>query len=333
MTGVAGRVGLLSLLLLLPCAHAGQAPDAELQWQGRRLAVEFSDSIDSAARSELLAWIRSIATSLGQVYGRWPRDQQQITVTPASFAGDDPIPWAEVHRGEVDRVEFFVAPDATASRLARAWTGYHELAHLLIPYRGWGDAWFSEGLASYYQNLMQARAGVLTEQAMWQHLYDGFQRGLAEQEFDGSTLQSVSDNMRQDGGFMRVYWSGAWYFLAADTRLRLQSRGEQTLDGALEKLNRCCADLTLSVPEMVDRLDALNRVVLFRPLYDELAASTGVPAFDALFASLGIRVASGRVTLQAVGPGAEIRRQMTAPRPPVAALPSITLSEREPGAG
>ena len=90
-----------------------------------------------------------------------------------------------MRRGEVDRVEFFVTAEASAERLRQAWTGYHELAHLLIPYRGWGDAWFSEGLASYYQNLMQARAGVLSENEMWQRLYDGFRRGLAEREFDG----------------------------------------------------------------------------------------------------------------------------------------------------
>ena len=94
-------------------------------------------------------------------------------MTPAPAAGSDPIPWAQVHRSEVDRVEFLTSPGATYADLKRAWTGYHELAHLLIPYRGWGDSWFSEGLATYYQNVLQARAGVLDEQQMWQKLYEG----------------------------------------------------------------------------------------------------------------------------------------------------------------
>ena len=85
------------------------------------------------------------------------------------------------------------------------------------------------------------------------------------------------------------------------------------MDGALEKLNRCCADEAMSVPDMVDRLDALNRVVLFRPLYEELVDSTRVPPFEPIFASLGITVEEGRVTLQTVGPGSEIRRQMVSP--------------------
>jgi hypothetical protein len=320
---VAGlRLWLLALCLAVwPHTRAGAAHDALLEWQGRQLAVDFSDEIGDAARAELLQWIEFVAGSLGQVYGRWPRELQHIAIAPASSPGDDPIPWAEVRRGEVDRVEFFVAAGASAERLRQAWTGYHELAHLLIPYRGWGDAWFSEGLASYYQNLMQARAGVLTENEMWQRLYDGFRRGLAEREFDGRPLRSVSDNLRRDGGYMRVYWSGAWYFLAADTRLRLQSRGHQTLDGALERLNRCCAERSMSVPEMVDRLDELNRLVLFRPLYDELVESTRIPPFATLFASLGIALEDGRVTLQSVGPGAAIRRQMVYAAPGVDARP------------
>ena len=89
-------------------------------------------------------------------------------------------------------VEFFTATQATTDSLQRAWTGYHELAHLLIPYQGWGGAWFSEGLASYYQNILQARVGILTEQQMWQKLYEGFQRGRGDAKglFDGCARQA-----------------------------------------------------------------------------------------------------------------------------------------------
>jgi predicted metalloprotease with PDZ domain len=118
--------------------------------------------------------------------------------------------------------------------------------------------------------------------------------------------------MREDGGFMRVYWSGAWYFLAADARLRLQSGGKLSLDQALERLNQCCAEDRLSVPEMVARLDEVNRVELFRSLYDEVAASTTVPPFADIFASLGIDIIDGQVRLQENGPGARVRRAIAA---------------------
>lgn len=280
------------------------------QRDGRQLQLLLSNRFDPAMQANLVEWAQYIAQALHQVYGHWPRRQWQISAAPASASASDPIPWAQVHRDKVDRVEFFTSANASSEELQRAWTGYHELAHLLIPYQGWGDAWFSEGLASYYQNILQARSGLLSEQQMWQKLYDGFQRGLAETQFSKQPLQVVSDNMRTNGGYMRVYWSGAWYFLAADTRLRLQSGGRRTLDDALLKLNVCCADQKLSVPQIVDQLDQLNRVVLFNTLYEEVASSMEVPAFQGIFASIGIDIINGKVQLQQEGPGARLRQQI-----------------------
>ncbi|MEZ5501444.1 MAG: hypothetical protein R3E50_01865 [Halioglobus sp.] len=286
-----------------------------LQDRGRELHLSISSEFTAAEQAHITAWIDFVAASLLQVYGHWPREQWQITIVPASAAGDDPIPWAQVHRGTLDNVELFVSPQATLEELKQDWTGYHELAHLLIPYRGWGDAWFSEGLASYYQNILQARAGVLTEQQAWQNLYDGFMRGRADTDYNGQALAGISDAMRENGAFMRVYWSGAWYFLAADIRLRQQSGGAVTLDVALQKLNACCANEQLSVPQMVSRLDELNRVLLFQPLYEQLVAAKEMPSFEKLFASLGIAIVDGTVNLQQQGPGAALRRQILKPIP------------------
>ncbi len=308
-----GRTILLAALSLFFLAAPCMAEDVEavlLERDGRQLELHISTQFEPDMRHNLQQWIDFIADTLLQVYGHWPRQTWRITVTPVSASGSEPIPWAQVHRGEVDRVEFFTAAKASTQELKHAWTGYHELAHLLIPYQGWGDAWFSEGLASYYQNLLQARAGVLSEQETWQALYDGYQRGLADTAFEDRDLRSVSDGMRQHGGFMRVYWSGAWYFLAADVRLRQQSAGRHSLDQALAKLNQCCADKPMSAPDMARKLDELNRVLLFQPLFKQVSASTSVPPLEPIFTSLGITVTDGVVQLQSEGPGAILRRQI-----------------------
>ena len=263
----------LVLLVLPSSAQVGAAPAEEavqsdnlrrLNRDGRQLELLIDADISGATRDKLTAWIEFIAETLGRVYGHWPRQRWQVAISPASGSIDDPIPWAQVQRGDVDRIDFFTVTSSSLDQLKSAWTGYHELAHLLIPYRGWGDAWFSEGLASYYQNILRFRAGIISEQQLWQKLHEGFQRGIAEARFNGQPLAAVSAGLPDHGGYMRVYWSGAWYFLVADTRLRLQSGGAQGLDQALAALNRCCADQQLSVVEMVELLDELNRLVLFR---------------------------------------------------------------------
>jgi predicted metalloprotease with PDZ domain len=145
---------------------------------------------------------------------------------------------------------------------------------------------------------------------MWQKLYDGYRRGVADTRFRGKPLREVSDGMRYHGGFMRVYWSGAWYFLAADVRLRQQSGGRLSLDQALGKLNTCCADDSLSAPAIVRKLDEMNRVILFGSLYRELAESREIPAYEPIFAGLGISVQDGKVSLQQQGPGVDLRRSI-----------------------
>lgn len=301
---------LLSCFTVLPGNFANAQNSKMLQQDDRYLELDVSPDFSAGMRDNVNEWTNFLSQSLLQVYGRWPRQHWRMTVAPASASADDPIPWAQVHRGDLDTIEFFVSPQASADQLILAWTGYHELAHLLIPYRGWGDNWFSEGVATYYQNILQARAGVLSEREMWQNIYEGLLRGAADDAYAAQPLKEVSEALRTEGGFMRVYWSGARYFLEADVRLRRQSGGALSLDTALEKLNRCCANQTMSGDQIAGKLDELSQTLIFRPLYYHTRESFELRPFDKLFASLGITVNKGLIILQPIGPGAQLRRQI-----------------------
>ncbi|NND67517.1 MAG: hypothetical protein HKN19_08020 [Halioglobus sp.] len=294
---------------------AAQENDEPLaEYRGSRLYLELSPDYSPRTAANVQRWVRFVGASLLQVYGRWPRDAWRVSAAPASAPGSDPVPWAQVHRGDVDTIEFYTAPRAELEQLKRAYTGYHEAAHLLIPYRGWGDLWFSEGLATYYQHILQARSGVISEGRLWQLLYDGFEVGRRDTRWHGQPLAAIGSNAGSDGADMHVYWSGALYFLRADVRLRRQSGGEMSLDKALAALNACCRDERLSVPDMVQRLDQFNDVLLFEPLYHKTRATSGIAATESLFASLGIEIVEGRVALQEFGPGAALRRGISKPR-------------------
>lgn len=307
-------IGLAALLgLSCPVAAGEEAPLAE--YRGSRLYLELSPDYSPRTAHAVQGWVRFLGTALLQVYGRWPRDAWRISAAPASAPGSDPLPWAQVHRGEIDTIEFYTAPRATLTELKRAYTGYHEAAHLLIPYRGWGDLWFSEGLATYYQHILQARTGIISEARLWQFLHDGFESGRSDARWQGQPLAAIGSDAGGEGADARVYWSGAWYFLTVDVRLRRQSRGELSLDSALEALNACCRDDPMSVPQIVRRLDEINHVLLFEQLYLETRDSAGIAPTDVLFASLGIDIEHGRVLLRDDGPGAELRRGISAPRP------------------
>merc|ERR1711879_414000 len=129
------------------------------------------------------------------------------------------------------------------------------MGHLLIPYQGSGDLWLSEGLASYYQNLIQRRAGRLTEQRMWEKILAGFERGKANRAWNGVGLAAVGDNLARTRQQMRTHWSGVLYWLTMDTHLR--ASGQHSVDSLLTDLKHCCQQQQMSARQLVTTLDQL----------------------------------------------------------------------------
>lgn len=300
------RFSLLLSFLLLGLPLTGEARTEFYQLGDQSIEVDLDSDMSSRQRAEVMAWIRSTADALAAVYGRLPRDELKVRVRNYRTWGSDPVPWAQVNRGDPDVVSFYIDPNAGQRRLQNNWTAYHEFSHLLIPYRGWGDMWFSEGLASYYQNLLQARLGVFDEREMWQRLHDGFVRGRNNKRPD-LTLAELSPAMRENRSYMRVYWSGAWYFFRADVELRQRTEGRQSLDTALEALNRCCADASMSAREIATTLDRLTGQLLFVPLFDQVASSRALPPFEEIYEDLGIRIQQNRVSLLEAHPQTPLR--------------------------
>jgi predicted metalloprotease with PDZ domain len=205
-----------------------------------------------------------------------------------------------VNRYSPPEVTLVVNTKSSLKELKADWTIYHELSHLLIPYDAGDARWFSEGLASYYQNITQARVGMFDEQIMWQKLYDGFERGNKQQKYSHQPLSYVSDNIGQNRNYMRIYWSGALYWLKADVALRELTKNTASpysLDLALKQLQQCCFNRYLSVEEIVEKLDELSQSQIFSTLFAEFSASYAIPDYLPLLNSLGVELKSARIEL------------------------------------
>ena len=230
-----------------------------------RLSVLYGDPTAPAA--DMGRWIGEAANAVATLYGSFPLASPQVLVIPRGEAGEA-VPWAQVLRGGGAAAHFFIDAARPLSEFRDDWTATHELSHMLLPYINRGDAWLSEGFASYYQNVLRARAGMLAPEQAWNKLYRGFQRGRDGTR--GRTLAEASRSMGRDRAFMRVYWSGAAIALSADVELRRRSGGEQSLDSALAALRDCClpSDRAWTGREAFDRLDRLTGDTVFRELYD-----------------------------------------------------------------
>jgi hypothetical protein len=276
-----------------------------------------------AAVRELLASAARAAATTG---GGLPTEPITVFVVPAP-AGDGPVAFGMVHRGGGPSVMLMVREGAEPAELARDWVAVHELSHLVVPLVRRRDAWLSEGIATYYQEVARARAGMLTPLEAWSHMAAGFERG--RRAGTGRSLRDESAALQRTGAYRRVYWAGAAFALHADVRLRAEhgSSLDAVLGGLRAEFER--THRPRSARELIRRMDRVSGTRVFSSLAARCLRSAEFPDVAALFARMGLRRDdANRLTLSDGAPLAPVRDAiMEAPR----ARPVGVAGVSEPG--
>jgi M61 glycyl aminopeptidase len=283
----------------------GQLRQHQAASGGAQLAISLVGVPRAAPSAPYAQWMSAIVGTMAQQFGHFPVPAAQILIVlqPAS---SEPVPWGEVLRAGADGLLLYVDGSRPLTVLAADWVAFHEFSHFLHPYLPRRDSWWAEGLASYYQNVLRARAGYLTGDAAWRALHAGFARGL--REVDGQTsLAQASSEMTASRKFMRVYWSGAAIALLADVELRLRTRNQTSLSSVLAQFADCClsAAREWTAQEFMQRLDELAGVPVFVPLLTRYVAAVAFPDLAPAYAVLGLRATGTR--LEFLEGGAEQR--------------------------
>ena len=300
---------LLLLLLLQPFTLLASSQYDQIVIRDQIISIYYHSSLNEAERKMTQQWLKQVTDALLTVYNELPEDNYRITIERSS-SRHSPVPWGQVKRGTPTNVLLIVNPDLGYDALISDWTAFHELSHLLIPYRGHGNIWLSEGLATYYQNIIQARSGRFDETEMWHKIAAGFQRGRNEQSWRHINLTKVSDNLHETRQYMRVHWSGVLFWLTVDVELRKQ--GKSSLDDALKQLRYCCQGKSMSAEEIVSKLDELTNQNIFVPLFDKYRKSYSTPEFTSILTDLGVKQnkRTDDITFNDDAPLADIRRQI-----------------------
>jgi hypothetical protein len=261
-----------------------------------RLRVAVLEGSPPADAEKMQDWLADAAGLVAHLYGRFPVAQAQVLVVPDARGGE-PTPWAHVVRGGAPAVHFFVNQRRPIAEFYDDWTAAHEFSHLLLPLVSRDDAWLYEGMATYYQNVLRARAGRITARDAWSMMDAGFQRG--RDDSTGLTLAQATESMYRSGAYMRVYWEGAALVLMADVRLRQMTGGKQSLDTALGALNECCSspERVWTARQLLDRLDAITGTRVFGELYEQHVGSQAFPDLGPAYRALGISSADGALEL------------------------------------
>lgn len=258
---------------------------------GVRLAI--LGDVSGQRQRELSGWVEHLAGLL-EPAGGLPLAEAQVLVVPVGGhggrrAGRGPVPWGQVYRAGSGGVHFFVDAEQPIEAFYADWTGAHEFSHLLHPYLGRRGRWLSEGLASYYQNVLRGRSGDLSEQQAWARLLSGFGRGRRDAS-DGVALRQVAWEMGSRRAYMRVYWSGAAWWLQRDVELRLLKGENAGLDRLLARFaaEHLPATRDWTAAGFAAELDRIAGVSLFAPALAPAEEATRFPELSGLQARLGL---------------------------------------------
>jgi len=235
------------------------------------------------------SWIDQAIAAVESVGGRFPVPRIKVELHAGN--GRNPVGHGWVRRTSPPEIHLRVSPDASLDELLDEWHAYHELAHLLLPFAGNQDIWFSEGLASYYQYFLQARAGVIEPEEAWRRLVAGFQRGFDDPAGQGEPLARLSPRMWKQRAYRRVYWSGAAFFLRVDHRLRIVAGEEQSLDRTLAAFASCCIEdgsRRWTARSLVHRLGELSVPEIWEEEFQRVIQSEAYPEFGLAAEALGI---------------------------------------------
>jgi len=179
-----------------------------------------------------------------------------------------------------------VGRDTSLRELRESWVVWHEFSHLFLPTLPVADAWFYEGLATYYQETLRARLGLQSERQAWEHLLEGFARGQRD-GVQGRPLSVESELMGRERAYQRVYWTGTAFMLEADLALR---RAGSSLDAVLGALGTPEGALRAgdSSQTVVARWEEAANDIALEGLRAGYADSVSFPSLISQLAALGV---------------------------------------------
>ncbi len=226
-----------------------------------------------------LDWIHDGASCVSRLFGRFPVD---ATLFVLPVPGENGVVFGRVMSLSGASVVLFFGDETTTDSKPSDWVVVHELFHLGCPSFVGEGHWLEEGLATYYEPILRARAGWITPGGLWGHFRSELSRGLRK----AGAPPSLEDRDDIDS----TYWGGALFAFLADIRIRRATRGERSLDDALRAVLAHEGDATHSarVVDFMRTGDSATGTKVLADLYDAWAVRGENVDLDVLWRQLGV---------------------------------------------
>lgn len=225
-------------------------------------------------------WIEDAANATAPLFGRFPVDRTTLFVVPAR--GEDEVVFGKVLSLAGASVVVVVGDQMQATARHKDWVLVHELFHLGFPtFRGEGR-WLGEGLATYYEPILRARAGWTTENDVFRQFARNMTRGQPAQP----TTAGLSTREDLD----TIYWGGALFCFVADVRIRQETRGKKSLDDVVRATLQRGGDATRvwTVRDVIRLADITTGTNVVSDMYERHAAHGERMDLEGTLAALGV---------------------------------------------
>ncbi len=250
-----------------------------------------------------LAWIDRAVRGLASYYRGFPTPHALVIVVPGARGTVEGVTLGDGGPAVVLRA----GPRLTAASAPDDWVATHELIHVTLPSLTRDHAWLSEGLATYVEPVVRARAGLVTPERYWGDLVKGLPQGLPEAGDQG---------LERTHTWGRTYWGGALFCFLADLRIRALTHGRRSLDDALRGIAATGANVEShwKIERFLETGDRATGTAALADLHRTLGFAPVQTDLGALWSELGVRAQGDHVTFDDAAPLAATRRAITDPK-------------------
>lgn len=267
------------------------------------ITLDADIAVDSAT---VRRWVRETARAVSDFYGGFPVQRAMLALAP--------VPGRRgVLRGKVlpesnPGIALLIGERSRVENLYADWILTHELFHLGFPSFAHEGKWLDEGIATYFEPLIRARQGWLSERDVWAEFFTHMHKGLSVLERDG---------LQRPRGVRGMYWAGATVCLLADIQVHQASDGEKSLQQGVRALLRAGGDAT-RVWRLAEAVATIDRE-LGGPVLANLGARYAKPGssvpLERVFRELGVIWTGSDIRFDDTAPLAPIRRSITRGQP------------------
>lgn len=191
------------------------APQAEID-------LEFADGDLDTPREVVGAWVHDSVKAVGEFWHGFPVRRVMISVLPVKDRSG--VLFGKVLPESSPGIVILIGEHTEKKDLYDDWVLVHELFHLGVPSFSGEGKWLDEGLATYYEPLIRARAGFISERDVWAEFARAMPQGLRAVTRLG---------LEESESYRDIYWGGAIVTLLTDVSVRKDSGGARGLEDGL----------------------------------------------------------------------------------------------------